>query len=407
MQNTITSVQKTLLDFCVDTLFGKKTRNFENVDFERFVQEAKEQTVLTVVAPALKKTAGIDIFDDVRFMRQITKNARVCFAHEEIHNILSENDVDYVVLKGVASASYYKQPMLRTMGDVDLLVRESDLEKCDKMLGNLSYVRLGDFDTSKGHIRYRKKHGNNWITCEVHRCVNGVPDNLTNIADKYFEDIFKQSVLFETPNSTCIIPSKFHHGLILLLHTAAHLTSEGIGLRHMCDWAVFINNIENQEFIAMFERPLRKLGLLEFARHISLCCVKYLGCEYNDWMGKADDTVVEEIICDIFNGGNFGNKDEERTRQIKYIKSVKNKTVDGKNPASQVFYNIDLKAKNEYKFVRKNKYFLPIGWILVVFKYFGLVISGKRKLDGLSTVSNATARKELYSKFRLFQTDDE
>ena len=407
MKNIITSLQELLLEFCAESLFNKKAECFEDADFVKLVDEAHEQTVLTVVGPTLKKSAGIDVFDDVRFMRQVTKNAGVCRAHEEIHKVLCDNGVDYVVLKGVASASYYKQLALRTMGDVDLLVRKDDLEKCDILLATLGYSRLGEIDTSKGHIRYVKREGNLWITCEVHHRINGVPDAMVGIEDKYFKDVFKKAVLYKEPNSTCIIPDKFHHGLVLILHTATHLTSEGIGLRHLCDWAVFINSFDNQEFVATFERALGDFGLWEFAKLISLCCVKYLGCEYKEWMGEADDSIVDEIILDFFDGGNFGNKDEKRNRQIKYIKNANNKTVDKKSPALQAFHNIDLKAKGRFAFAKKHKLLRPIGWVLVVCEYVGLVISGRRKPDDLTTVSKANTRKELYSKFHLFETDGE
>lgn len=405
MQNTITSVQKTLLDFCVEVLFDKRVGSFENVDFAKVAEYAYEQTVLTVVSPALKRTSTFDVFSDKRFMCQIIKNARVCCAHEEIHNILSENDVEYVVLKGIASATYYKQPALRTMGDVDLLVKQSDLKKCDELLAGLDYTRLDELDTSKGHIRYRKEDGKNWIICEVHRCVNGVPSNLTNITDQYFNDIFERSLLFEAPNSTCTIPSEFHHGLILLLHTASHLTSEGIGLRHLCDWAVFVNSLSNDEFVELFEKPLKEMGLWRFAQLLTLCCVRYLGCDRKDWTGEADDKLLEAIVADILDGGNFGFKDDDRYRQIKYIKNRNDKTVDGKKSLFQVFYTINSKAKSECTFVKKHRWLLPIGWVAVVFNYIWLVLSRKRKPDSFSTIDKANARKKIYSEFHLYKPE--
>ena len=53
------------------------------------------------------------------------------------------------------------------------------------------------------------------------------------------------------------MPSHFHHGLNLLLHTNQHLLGEGLGLRHLCDWAVFAAGFSDEEFRELFEEKLK------------------------------------------------------------------------------------------------------------------------------------------------------
>ena len=50
-----------------------------------------------------------------------------------------------------------------------------------------------------------------------------------------------------------MVPTAFHHGLVMLLHVAGHLINTGIGLRHLCDWAVFAAKFSDEEFCEMFE----------------------------------------------------------------------------------------------------------------------------------------------------------
>ena len=54
----------------------------------------------------------------------VAKNVQVNYNHIEIANLLSENNIKYVFIKGVASASYYKESTLRMMGDVDVLLTD-------------------------------------------------------------------------------------------------------------------------------------------------------------------------------------------------------------------------------------------------------------------------------------------
>ena len=201
------------------------------------------------------------------------------------------------------------------------------------------------------------------------------------------------------------MPDKFHHGLIILLHTANHLTNEGVGLRHLCDWAVFVNNFSNEEFINTFEKPLKETGLWRFAQLLTACSIKHLGCDQKAWVGETDDDLLDGIIADVLNGGNFGYKDTNRYNQIKYISDRKSGEKAKRSPIFQLFSSINQKTKKEFKFVNKSKFFLPIGWFFTVIKYLYLVVMGKRQLDGISTITGSKQRKEIYSQFRLFEED--
>lgn len=46
------------------------------------------------------------------FYNFVAKNVQVNYNHTEIAGLLSKNNIKYVFIKGVASASYYKKPTL-------------------------------------------------------------------------------------------------------------------------------------------------------------------------------------------------------------------------------------------------------------------------------------------------------
>ena len=203
------------------------------------------------------------------------------------------------------------------------------------------------------------------------------------------------------------MPSHFHHGVILLLHTATHLTSEGIGLRHICDWAVFVNSFSNDDFVKTFEAPLKQMGLWRFAQLLTLCCQKYLGADKKNFAGDCDSELLDAMITDIINGGNFGFKDEARYGHIKYISNRESDGISQKGAFSQLLMSINHKAKTKYNFVKKHKWLLPVGWVVVVFDYFGLVLSKKRKMDNINTINDAKHRQSIYNEFKLFKKENE
>lgn len=399
MNSKINETQKLLLDLCAKSLFGKDINIPDEFDIKELVEESKRQTVFPCVYSSIKNM--YDNIDGNLFSQIIAKNIRVEFAHNEVHRILSENNVSYVVLKGVASASYYKEPMLRMMGDVDVIVAPENIVRADALLKLIGFFSTDDIDSDDMHIGYKRKDG---VACELHRRINGVPNNsVGDIVNKYLNDIFEKSEEYKTSNGICIVPSKFHHCLILLLHTASHLTSEGVGLRHLCDWAVFVNSFTNDEFVNTFEKPLKDMGLWRFAQLLTLCCIKYLGCDAKDWAGDIDEDLLENIVTDILNGGNFGVNNLDRYSQIKYISDREIGTVAQKNAFVQLLSSINAKSKNEFPFVKKSVVFLPVGWLFTICKHLYLIIIGKRYLDGVSIITNAKKRKDIYDEFRLFK----
>ncbi len=401
MQKNIDDNQKLLLQLCAKSLFDKNIALPDKFNFVELIEESKRQTVFPFAYSLIKEK--IDGVADKYFSQIIAKNIRVEYAHNEVHRVLSENNISYVILKGVASASYYNEPMLRTMGDVDVLVAPQDIAKADKLLKSIGFVTTDDIDSDDMHIAFKRKDG---ISCELHRKIGWAPKNeVGDTVLKYLSDIFEQGTEYKTSNGSCIIPNKFHHGLILLLHTATHLTHEGVGLRHLCDWAVFVNSFSNDEFINTFEKPLKETGLWRFAQLLTLCCIKYLGCDQKNWVGDEKDSLLDSIVVDILNGGNFGYKDTDRYSQIKYISDRKSGKVTKNNPILQLFSSINTKTKKEFKFVNKSKFFLPIGWIFTVCKYFYMVIVGKRSLDSAATIASAKQRKDIYNEFKLFNKE--
>ena len=359
--------------------------------------EAKAQSVFPIVYSAISEKCDLSKFMPL-YYSMLSQNIQVIEEHKNIHKLLSENNIPYVFLKGCASARYYPDPLLRTMGDVDLLILPQDTEKADKLLTSNGFKKFADSENEEIHIAYKSESG---VICELHRKINGIPKNeVGQKIYRYLSDIIENSVLVD---NEFICPNDFHHGLILLLHTASHLTKEGVGLRHLCDWAVFVEKFSEQEFCGTFKNALKEIGLWKFACVLTACCVKYLGCEPKEWTGAVSETLIDGIIEDIFAGGNFGKKDYSRYQQIKYISDSKNHEISKSHPVLQVFKNLISKAKSK-KLVKKNIIFLPLGCAWVSFNYLLLIFTGKRKLDSKKAIEDARKRKNIYSEFKLFET---
>ena len=401
MKDNLTESQNILCNLCGNVLFEKCNNIPENFDVVELFTEAIHQTVFPIAYMGFK-----DKKYEKDFYNFVAKNVQVNYNHTEIADLLSKNNIKYVFIKGVASASYYKEPTLRTMGDVDVLIDRCDAEKVHTLLQTLGYTTNDDIFKENGHIGYKRGSKGTASVCEVHFALNGIPNSLNDIFEKYIGNILDNTKEISVSKSKCLVPSDFHHGIILLLHTANHLTHEGVGLRHLCDWAVFANGFSNEEFVNLFEIPLKEMGLWRFAQLLTLCCERYLGIDKKEWAGEAEESLIGDIIADIMNGGNFGNKNKDRYGQIKYISDREAHKVSDKGAFSQLLSSINAKAKTEYKFAENCKLLLPIAWASVIFNYLILVITHKRKLDNLNTINSAKYRQSLYNEFKLFEKSE-
>ena len=83
----------------------------------------------------------------------------------------------------------------------------------------------------------------------------------------------------------------------------------GIGLRHVIDWMMFVNACLDDAAFPPFSFVLEKAGLLTLARTVTRMCQLYLGLtETITWCVDVDEVVCADLMNYIMIQGNFGNK---------------------------------------------------------------------------------------------------
>ena len=182
-----------------------------------------------------------------KLSQTLADNTKVDFEHIRICNIMKNAGIPCTILKGFASALYYPDPLMRSMGDVDFLVDTDNFEDASKVLEENGYESNG-----KNHDVHDVFLGK-VCRCEMHFQPSGIPQGKTGVkVRKYLSGLLENSEKVQTELGEITVPSTFHHGLIILLHMCHHLTGDGLGLRHLCDWAVFLNTVGEEKFLELF-----------------------------------------------------------------------------------------------------------------------------------------------------------
>ena len=399
--------QKVLIKLLARELFGKmyKIEQLSAVEWNEVFSEAQQQAVLRIAYNAASKLSVPDVVRSkwqIAALNNLRNNIIVVNNHILLHNWLKAAGIPYVILKGCSSAYYYPSPIDRAMGDVDFLVNKSDLERAGEIL-ETNGLKPWEVDHIC-HIVYRRPK----MHLEMHFDLSGVPHGkLGNLVHKYIEDIFEKSFISNTVNGSMCLPSKFHHGLIILLHTSHHLTGEGIGLRHLCDWAVFLDSCSNEEFKELFENRFKAIGMWKFASVLSTICIKYLGCKPKPCLMNIDTELSKQLIEDILFGGNFGKKDSDRGFEGRIISDRGKSGIKGRKMITNYIHSINDVVYAYWSIAKKHRIILPFGWFFFGFRRAYRIVIGKRKKPKIiKSVNAAVKRRNLYYGLGIFEMEN-
>lgn len=395
--------QKTVLNLLSSAMFQKPLCAGKDVEWKSVFEECKAQSVISLAFSSLPKNeVPQNVYAHWKSLvnENLAVNSKISYAHTMLNELLNQAKIPYVILKGCASAEYYDDPLLRTMGDVDFYVPPAYFEKADKLL-----LQNG-FKSNEIDHEYEKAYTKDDVIFELHNTVNGVPGGKVGLKiQHYFDDVFEKAELKRFDLSEYYSPSPFHHGLVMLLHVARHMITGGIGLRHFCDWAVFVDKV-GDGFAPMFENKLKQVGLWRFSQIMTQFCTAFLGLKPQAWTENIDKNLLYALKNDIFAGGNFGYKDLSRADEAKFITSRKKGGVNNDSNFKQAVLSANEIVRKHWKFADKVPVIYPAGWMFFGGRYAIRSIAGKRdKVNVKSLVKGAEKRKKIYFQLKLFQKE--
>ena len=156
---------------------------------------------------------------------------------------------------------------------------------------------------------------------------------------------------------------------------------------------------EHTEVVALLER----CGLLRFARIMTRLCERYLGLLPCQWTADAPAALVDAMLSDVLEGGNFQSQHEKRPFADVLTDAY---DVSGKGRNS-LFRNYICYLK---KYLRqrypwaKSKLWLPVFGVFLPARWGVRVLLGKRKKVNLMHAAGmAREREKLLREFELYR----
>jgi len=395
--------QQILLGVLSQALSGKEYTIPADTDWEALYAESRAQAVVPIVYAA---AAGQCTDAQVRqkwkavTIRSLQKNRQIQLCHSYVHKLMTDHAIPYTIIKGCASAHDYPDPMMRAMGDVDFLVPKTHWDQAVELLKQEGFASHGE-DHSL-HISFEKPGFGSEM--EMHHDPFGFAKLKLPGLQEIIPEAVEKSVETTCGDITFRMPDPFCHGTVLLLHAYRHLLYSGIGVRHLCDWAMFIRNFDEDEFVRIFKKHYEGLGIWKLTQVFSAAAHRYLGIPYQKWMASPDREECEMLMLDILNGGNFGQGDDDRAIQNRSLYDEERKLTEG-NSLIQMIRTMNRMAPEQFPRLMKIVIFRPFGWIFMGLRYLFRVLTGKRKKISNDTMKKVAMRRKLYQQLEVFKTE--
>ena len=348
----ISQPQSELLELIKRSLFGVTPNLPENVDLAAIYAEARAQTVIALVPPALPEDLAAKWEEPAA--QSIAHYMRTLLEQKLLLKLLESKQIPLVILKGTAAAVYYPKPQYRTMGDIDFYVFEEDFETAYGLLVDNGYTFVGDFSGGREY-----KFTKNEIVFELHRRYSDEEFDIEPVLLNGMKHAVTRSVSGQTFPS---LPND-ENGILLLDHIRHHLTG-GLGLRQIIDWTMFANSILDNDHYEQHFLPLLKLtGLEKFCKIVTKMCKMYLYLpESVTWCDDADTITAEELFEAVMSSGNFGRK-----KAPYEYNPVTGFIIDARK--NGFFKSLQAAGMINFEICKKNKFFRPFAWIFQLFRY--------------------------------------
>lgn len=310
---------------------------------------------------------------------------RVMHGQDQLIQLLEAHNIPCVILKGAAAAMAYPHPTLRSMGDVDILVKRPDLDKAAALLEANGYELAHEKDAASHHYAYTK----NGIRFELHKrflIVSEADEELLS----FFEEGIDAREWHETEGHRFPALPLVRNGLVLLFHINQHLRS-GLGLRQIIDWMMFADTLSDAEWKVLVA-GCRETGMERLALTVTVLCQRYLGLR--KIVQEEDFLPVESLLAYLLEKGNFGRKAGMEGRMAAFALSATDK--------GSFFRRLQTGGMLRWKAARRHAFLRPFAWLYQGVRILGVMVKNEKNPgDILQQSRHGAAQRQLLEDLGL------
>ena len=219
-------------------------------------------------------------------------------AKELVSDALKENRIRFGFVKGSILCNFYRDPMLRTMSDIDILIDDGNKGKVHEIMRKLGAVYSHD-SSQDDELKYILNK-----TCiEIHTKLI-CDEMIANDVD--YEKYFVNEINNLNMTDECFGELKpERHVIFMLVHMARHLDYNGCGIRMFMDMHVINEHYKNELDMDYIKKELEKLKLSKFSECVFQLCNKWFDSGFS-CDSVLDENEIEKLEKFVLEAGTFG-----------------------------------------------------------------------------------------------------
>lgn len=193
-------------------------------------------------------------------------------------------------LKGFTLAAYYPKPSSRRFGDIDIYSPDKGdaIDDCFRSKG----IEVDDSFYRHSHCRI------NGIFIENHKCLLDIRGRkrlreLDRTLKNMASDILRRETLPALYN-----PDAFFSAIFNLHHSLSHFIYEGVTLKFLTDWILFLKSEREVMNSERMEEMLQAHGLIKYAGLLTRVSIDHLGLTEEflpSYLFKAAESIAPEL----------------------------------------------------------------------------------------------------------------
>lgn len=273
-----------------------------DIDWDGMYTLTEYHSLTNLIAYAIDNTVPEEVAD------RFSKHSSLAFARymkydyetKEICRIFEEKKIPYMLLKGFIMKDYYPSPEMRTMCDVDILVKPEDLDAIETIMTERGYTKLKL--ERDDEVTYQKKP---LLSYEMH--VQLVSKSHRKIFDYYGNGW--QLAKKDTDYGYKMSDEDFF--VFLIAHFAKHYRTAGVGVRPVIDIWLYLKKFRNKLDWSYIDKELDKLEMKEFAYNL------FKLSDY--WFEGANaEKKIADMSSYVLTSGIYGNVvNDGRTKKLR------------------------------------------------------------------------------------------
>lgn len=374
-------------------------------EWEALYRAAAKHNILPLVADALPCELPEHYAKRIKqeILGQAERTAELCVMLEDLYS----RGLRPLVIKGAICRSLYPQPEHRPSTDEDLMVEPAAFLQLHSALLDygLELVKPGADLRASFEVSYRDPERRLYV--EVHKALFTRDLPYLNRMNASFRTAYARTetqIVGGIPVQTLGVND---HLLYLILHALKHFLLSGVGIRQVCDIALY--SVQNRGRISWggLRRELSELGALDFARALFGIADRYLVPDEHlaedlaGWEIAAIDW--EPMLEDIMEGGLYGTSTKSRAHSASMTLNATTKQhSDGKKALMHAVFQPLSSMQARYRYLEKAPFLLPVAWMQRLLRYGRELRRGDRRTNSpLDSIRVGSERIRLLKQYRI------